>query len=258
MHHIYRIICVICGIFLAIAVPAGAWTAGIDITTGLATYELEYGIEPNTTAEFDNGVDEGVPPPAPTMTKAAYFVTTGLFRELTRDIRPEVGWQLYIMSNEDVSVTWDQPPVSLRLTPVTVTGSEVLYQEEVNMDTQQSLYLVSGTHYLTISASDAGSGEPANPGIITYHPPAVVTATPTPVPDDTPTPTPVPTAVQTEKTPAATAAPTAVPVPTGDSEQGMTVAVPANTTTLPTQSPLSAIIPLAGAGIFLLIYLRKQ
>ncbi|KAF1078992.1 hypothetical protein [Methanogenium sp. MK-MG] len=258
MHRMYKMICILCGVFLATAVPASAWTAGIDVTTDQTTFELEYGIEPNSTAQVDSDVDVIAPPPVPVMTKFAYFVTDGHFRELYTDVRPEAGWQLYIQSDEEISVTWDQPPVSLNLTPVSVIGSDVISRQAIDMSLQQSLSLVPGRHYIMITAAAAGS-DPVDVGSITYRPPIVVTATSTQVPGDTPVPpTPVSTAVQTEKNTAATAAATAIPVPTGNAEPGMTVAVPANTTATPTQSPISAAIPFAGAGIFLAIYLRKQ
>ena len=248
---------------LALATPAGAWTAGIDITTGQATYDLTYGIEPDTTAEFDNGMDAIVPPPAPGMTKYAYFVTTGTFRELSTDIRPETVWQLYMMSDENISITWDQPPVPLSLTLITMTENDAVIQQVPDISGDQSLSLEPGTHIVKINAAAASSGNPDSgnsddAGYVTYHPPAVVTEATTPAPTDTPPlSTPAATAVQTgNPTVAENAA--AIDTPTKEGGAMMTVAVPAATKALPTQSPVSAAIPLGGLGIIMIRYLKKQ
>ena len=259
MYRICKVICILCGIVLTSAIPAGAWTAGIDITTGQATYDLTYGIEPNTTVEFDNGVDTIVPPPAPGMTKYAYFVTTGTFRELNTDIRPETGWQLYVMSDENISITWDQTPVPLSLTLVTMTENDAVSRQVPDMNAEQSLSLEPGTHVVTIiatAATGSGNSDSGDPDYVPYHPLAVVTETSTPVGTQI-LPIPTSTMVQTEN-PAdkKIGASTDVPIEEGDGT--MTGTVPANTTSSPTQSPISAIIPLAGLGIFLFRFFKKQ
>ena len=261
MHRIYTGICILCGLLLVAGLPAAAWTAEMDVTTGTVTFDLEYGVDLNSTAQFDSGVDEAVPPPIPGIIKyAAYFVLPdGVFKELSIDIRPEAGWQMYVFSDEDLSLAWSKPPVSLSLTPVGLSEGGEVYKQSLNMSAQQSLSLEPGRYYVTIAP--ATSGDEPTPTIIAYQPPAVVTATPTPQPTGTPvpqTPVSVVTQVGTPAAPpvAATEAPTAVPVATGNIEPGMTVSVPDNTT-IPTQSPISAMVPLAGAGIFILFYRRK-
>ncbi|WP_062399864.1 hypothetical protein [Methanogenium cariaci] len=68
-----------------------------------------------------------------------------------------------------------------------MVGSDLVSRQAVDMGAQQSLSLEPGIHYLTITATGAGS-ESVNPSGITYHPPTVETAAPTQIPRDTPVP----------------------------------------------------------------------
>lgn len=266
MDSICKVICILCGMTLILAIPVGAWTSGVDITTGQTTYNLLYGVEPNTTAEFDIGFDTIVPPPAPGMKKYAYFVTTGTFRELSKDIRPETGWQIYLISDENISITWDQPPVPLSITAITMTENDATSQQVPDMITEQSLSLESGTHIVTITAptSSGGSGGSSASGSsgqsndVTYRPPAVETETYTLAPANTPaTSTAVPNILPTgSPVDAETVASSDGAI--GEGGGVVTVAIPKNTKSLPTQSPISVAIPLAGLGIFLIVCLKKQ
>lgn len=269
MHHTYQIITAICTIVLVLACPASAWTSGIDITTGQATYDLQYGIEPNSTAECDNGIDRIVPPPAPGMTKSAYFVTTGIFRELSTDIRPEVGWQLFLMSDENISITWDKPPVPLSISMVSTTRSDSISSPVPDMRSETDITLLPGTHILAITAGTTG-GEDANDGggsagdsddsDTTYQPPQVVTST-TPVATDAPVQqTPAPDVTDTIATQNGEEQ---VPDnPDGnDVKAGATVAipvVPTNSTATPTQTPISVTAPIAGLGLILALRMRNN
>lgn len=269
MDHTYQIITAVCAIALILACPASAWTTGINIATGNATYDLQYGIEPNSTAECDNGIDGIVPPPAPGMKKAAYFVTTGTFRELSTDIRPETGWQLFLMSDENISITWDSPPVPLGLAMVSTTLSESFPSPVPDMRSETDITILPGTHILAITAGTTG-GEDANDGggssgdsddsYTTYQPPQVVTST-----------TPVATDAPVQQTPAPDVTDTIAPQngeeqipdhPDGnDVEAGATVpmpVMPANSTAKPTQTPMPIAAPLIGLGVTIALSMRNN
>lgn len=268
MHHTYQLITAICILTLISACPACAWTTGIDIATGNATYDLHYGIEPNSTAECDNGIDSIVPPPAPGMKKAAYFVTTGAFRELSTDIRPETGWQLFLMSDENISITWDSPPVPLRLGMVSTTRSDSVLSPVPDMRSETDITLLPGTHILAITAgttsgddenSGGDTGDSDDSGAI-YQPPQVVTAA-TPVATDTPLP----------QTPSPDGGETTIPQnsevqlpenPDGnDTNAGPTVpmpVMPSNSTATPTKTPVSIAAPLAGLGVTIALSMRNN
>ena len=115
--------------------------------------DLEFGVHPDATDEFDSGIDSPSPPPGPGALFEAYFsIVDPLFTRLYKDFRGETPneWTLEVKStDQDIELTWDATEIPSELWAIMDTGIE-----KINMKAQGSVVLSAGEYTITISVSE--------------------------------------------------------------------------------------------------------
>ncbi|GEM_PF-4770567 len=117
----------------AIAQTGNSWTAPIRIQIGNHNFDLSFGVNPNATAGFDDGVDIITAPPPPA-TPYAYFSLAVFPNFLQADRRGpnnSISWNLRIMNTGGASstVSWDVSQVPTSVNKLSI----VSLSETVNM-----------------------------------------------------------------------------------------------------------------------------
>jgi hypothetical protein len=136
-------------------VAASSWTVPMVADAGVEgiNADLEFGIHPDATDEFDSGIDLPSPPPGPGALFEAYFsIVHPLFSRLNKDFRGEIPneWTLEVKStDQDIELTWDATAIPSELPALMDTGIE-----KINMKTQSSVVLSAGEYSITISVGE--------------------------------------------------------------------------------------------------------
>ncbi|MDO9540608.1 MAG: hypothetical protein Q7J09_11495, partial [Methanocalculus sp.] len=92
------------------------WNVGVTFTAGATTNDLAFGVHPDGTDGFDNGLDVPAPPAPPGATVDSYFPLADMFFDrLYTDIRglidadhPDRTWDLNVKSTtEQMTLSWN-------------------------------------------------------------------------------------------------------------------------------------------------------
>lgn len=133
--------------------PACAWTTNMTVSSGDYSETFTIGIASDASDGFD-GYDLPLPPKPPSRVFDAYLKGDGTFNRLQTDVRVTPGWELIVVSDEGIEITWAAPPKALRLNDGTST---------VDMTETSTWSLDAGEYSLLISldsgdTSDTSSG----------------------------------------------------------------------------------------------------
>lgn len=83
----------------------------VTITDGKSSRDLDFGMDPNATAGFDQGIDEEAPPEPPSGSFYTHFHISGynLFRDFRSVTEQKISWKLEFAPEDgrSISLNWD-------------------------------------------------------------------------------------------------------------------------------------------------------
>jgi|GEM_PF-739522 len=120
-----------------------------SVDTSITPFELYFGVHPDGTDGYDQGLDVLSPPPSPGANLDVYFAVSGLFGRLSTDIRSSekvpVEWTLVVDSGTDFSLSWDISGLPSRYTKITLADT-------IDMKMRNTARFASGRYTFLIVA----------------------------------------------------------------------------------------------------------